>query len=142
MKSLNKVCIIGNVGEEPKITSLKDGTKCANFSIATSESWIDKKTSERKSFSEWHRIVVFNQTLMNIVERFVKKGATIYVEGELKTRKYTNKNGIESCTTEIVLKNYKGDIILLGGKNNNETPNIESKKYQSFDDGLDDNIPF
>jgi single-strand DNA-binding protein len=141
MKSINKVSLMGYVGEEPKITSLKDGTKCANFSIATSESWVDKKTNERKSFSEWHRIVVFNQPIVGIVEKFVKKGSPLYVEGELKTRKYTNKDGNEVSTTEVMLKSYKGELILIGSKDTDEEPTTRSSKTQSFDD-LNDDVPF
>jgi single-strand DNA-binding protein len=143
MKSINKAQIMGNVGETPRITSRKDGTKCASFSVATSNSWIDKKTNERQTVSEWHRIVVFNEPLVDIVEKFVKKGSRIYIDGELKTRKYKNKEGVEASITEIVLKNYKGELILLDkkGADNDDEPVTHSNHTQSFDD-LNDDIPF
>lgn len=144
MKSLNKVTLIGHVGEEPRITSMKDGTKCAGFSLATSNSWVDKKTKERKSITEWHRISTFNQPIAEIIEKYVKKGSALYVEGELKTRKYTNKENVEVSTTEVVLNGFGSQLILLSDKKTEEdTSKFEKtgKEYDAYDD-LNDDVPF
>ena len=113
--SLNKVMLIGNLGRDPEIRHTQDGKPIATMSIATSESWRDKNSGERKERTEWHRIVVFNEHLAKIVEQYLKKGATIYVEGQLQTRKYTDKDGVEKYSTEVVLQ-FDGKLTMLGGK--------------------------
>lgn len=114
--SVNKVILIGNLGKAPEIRHGNDGTKNATFSIATGETWKDKNTGERKERTEWHRIVVFNEKLAEIVERYVQKGSRVYVEGQLQTRKWTDQQGVERYTTEIVLSRFRGEITLLDSK--------------------------
>ncbi len=113
--SVNKVILIGNVGRDPEIRQSADGRKIVNMSVATSETWKDKN-GERQERTEWHRIVIFNPGLAEIAERYVKKGAKIYIEGSLQTRKWTDNNGIEKYTTEVVLGNYRGEMTLLDNK--------------------------
>ena len=114
--SVNKVIIVGNVGKDPEIRSTQSGSKIANVTLATSESWNDKASGERKEKTEWHRVVIFNDRLVDVVERFVKKGEKLYVEGSLQTRKWTDQSGQEKYTTEIVVDRFRGDITLLGGR--------------------------
>ncbi len=114
--SVNKVIIVGNVGKDPEIRSTQSGGKIANITLATSESWNDKASGERKEKTEWHRVVIFNDRLVDVVERFVKKGEKLYVEGSLQTRKWTDQSGQEKYTTEVVVDRFRGDITLLGGR--------------------------
>ncbi len=111
--SVNKVILIGNLGRDPEIRNTQNGQKIANFSIATSESWKDKSTGERREKTEWHRIVVFSEGLASIVERFLKKGSKVYIEGSLQTRKWTGNDGIEKYTTEVVLQGFNGTLTML-----------------------------
>ncbi len=113
--SVNKVILIGNVGKDPEIRSMQSGGKIANLTLATSETWNDKASGERKEKTEWHRVVVFNDRLVDVVERYVKKGEKLYVEGALQTRKWTDQSGQEKFTTEIVVDRFRGEINLLGG---------------------------
>lgn len=115
--SVNKVILIGNLGRDPEIRTSQNGDKIASFSIATSEQWKDKATGERKEKTEWHRIVVFNPNLADVVERYVKKGSPVYVEGQLQTRKWTDQQGVEKYVTEVVIGKFKGEITLLGSAN-------------------------
>ncbi|MEI7609577.1 MAG: single-stranded DNA-binding protein [Rhodospirillaceae bacterium] len=114
--SVNKVILIGNVGKDPEIRSFQNGGRKAEFSLATSESWKDRATGERKEKTEWHRISVFNENLVGVVERFVKKGSKLYIEGALETRKWTDQSGQEKFTTEVVIKQFRGEITLLDGR--------------------------
>ncbi|MBI1214431.1 MAG: single-stranded DNA-binding protein [Alphaproteobacteria bacterium] len=114
--SVNKVILVGNLGRDPEIRSFPNGGRVANFSIATSESWKDKATGERKERTEWHRISVTNDALVGVVERFLKKGSKVYVEGQLETRKWTDKDGIEKYTTEVVLRPYRGELTMLDSR--------------------------
>ena len=114
--SVNKVILIGNLGRDPEIRNTNDGTKVAQLSLATSENWKDRQTGERKERTEWHRVVVFNDRLVEVIERFVKKGSKIYIEGALQTRKWTDNTGAEKYTTEIVLQKYRGELTLLDGR--------------------------
>ncbi len=111
--SVNKVILVGNIGKDPEIRSTQAGGKIANLTLATSETWNDKGTGERKEKTEWHRVVVFNDRLVDVVERFVKKGRKLYVEGSLQTRKWTDQSGQEKYTTEVVVDRFRGDITLL-----------------------------
>jgi single-strand DNA-binding protein len=111
--SVNKVILIGNLGKDPEIRTLQSGTKVANFSVATSESWTDKASGDRKEKTEWHRVVIYNERLVDVVERFLRKGRKVYLEGALETRKYTDQSGQEKYTTEVVLKNFRGELTLL-----------------------------
>lgn len=113
MSSVNKVMLVGNVGKDPEIRRTPDGTPVASFSVATSDRWRDKATGERKERTEWHNVVVFNEQLAGIVDRYVKKGSRVYVEGKLQTRKWTDKNGQDRYTTEVVLQPFRGEIQLV-----------------------------
>ena len=114
--SVNKVILIGNLGRDPEIRTTQDGTRVANLSIATSESWRDKGSGERREKTEWHRVVVFNDRIVDVAERYLKKGATVYIEGQLQTRKWTDQSGVEKYTTEVVLQKYRGELTMLGGR--------------------------
>lgn len=113
--SVNKVILVGNLGKDPEIRSFPNGGRVANFSIATSESWKDKATGERKERTEWHRVSVLNDALVGVVERFLKKGSKVYLEGQLETRKY-EKDGRDVYTTEVVLRPYRGELTMLDSK--------------------------
>ena len=114
--SVNKVILIGNLGRDPEIRSLQDGSRVANLSIATSENWRDKASGERRERTEWHRVVIFNDRLVDVVEQFLKKGAKLYVEGQLQTRKWTDQSGQEKYTTEVVLQRFRGELTMLDGR--------------------------
>ena len=115
--SVNKVILVGNLGADPEIRRTQDGRPIANFNIATSESWRDKSTGERREKTEWHRVVVFNEGLCKIIEQYVKKGSKIYIEGALQTRKWTNKEGNDQYTTEVVLQGFNGNLTMLDSRN-------------------------
>lgn len=150
MASLNKVQIIGNLGKDPEVRHTQDGRAIVNLSVATAETWKDKQTGERKEKTEWHRVVIFNDGLAKIAEAYLKKGSTVYLEGQLQTRKWTDKDGIEKYSTEIVLQNFKGEMVLLGGKADGTADRPEQKAQefkqsvkQHFPDAdLSDEIPF
>lgn len=114
--SVNKVILIGNLGKDPEVRSLNSGDKVVNLSIATSETWRDKATGERKEKTEWHRVVIFNEQLAKVAEQYLKKGSTVYVEGQLQTRKWTDNAGVEKYSTEIVLQKFRGELTMLGGR--------------------------
>ena len=139
--SLNKVSILGNLGKDPEIRFLPDGSKMSSFSLATSESWKDKSTGERKEKTEWHRIVVFNEHLAEIVEKYVRKGTKLYVEGQLQTRKWTDSNGVEKFVTEIVLSRFKGELVLLDSKKSDFDKSSDGAD-NSPSQSVDDEIPF
>ena len=111
--SVNKVILVGNLGKDPEIRTLQSGTKVANLSIATSETWNDRQSGERKERTEWHRVVIYNDRLADVAERFLRKGRKVYLEGSLETRKYTDQAGQEKYTTEVVLRNFRGELTLL-----------------------------
>jgi len=111
--SVNKVILVGNLGKDPEIRTLQSGTKVANLSVATSETWNDRQSGERKERTEWHRVVIFNERLADVAERFLRKGRKVYLEGALETRKYTDQSGQEKYTTEVVLRNFRGELTLL-----------------------------
>ncbi len=114
--SVNKVILVGNVGRDPEIRRTQDGRPIANLSLATSETWRDKATGERKERTEWHRVVVFNENLCKVVEQYVKKGSKLYIEGQLQTRKWTDQQGVEKYSTEVVLQGFNGNMTLLDGR--------------------------
>ncbi len=116
MAGVNKVILVGNVGKDPVISTLNSGDKVAKFTLATSESWKDKNTGERREKTEWHNIVIYNDNLVGVIERFVKKGSKLYIDGQLSTRKFTDRDGAEKFITEIVLQRYRGEVVLLGNK--------------------------
>ena len=149
--SLNKVMLIGNLGADPVIRQTQDGKRLAQLSLATSESWKDKATGEKKEKTSWHRIVIFNDGLAGVVENYVKKGSKIFVEGQLQTRKFTDQDGNEKYTTEVVLGNYNGTLTMLDsrGGNTESMGAMDSDVNQDMassqppaDLDIDDEIPF
>src|SRR5665213_3182439 len=117
--SINKVILVGNLGRDPEIRSTNDGTRIANLALATSESWRDRNSGERKERTEWHRVVIFNERLVEIVEKYVRKGSKLYIEGALQTRKWTDNAGVEKYSTEIVLQRFRAPV---GGDLDDEIP--------------------
>jgi len=132
--SINKVILVGSVGQNPEIRANQNGIEIANFSLATSDSWKDKSSGEKKEKTEWHKIVIFSPGLVSIVKNYVKKGSKLYIEGSLQTRKWTDKNGVEKYTTEIVLQNYNAAMQILNIHNNNQdnNSNIEDNEEIPF----------
>jgi single-strand DNA-binding protein len=128
--SVNKVILVGNIGRDPEIRSTQDGMRIANLSLATSETWRDKGSGERKEKTEWHRVAIFNERLVEVVEKYVKKGAKLYIEGQLQTRKWTDKEGQERYTTEVVLGRFNGQLTMLDGRSGGE----------GFSGGPDDDV--
>ncbi len=118
--SVNKVILVGNLGADPEIRRTQDGKAIANMSIATSETWRDKNSGERREKTEWHRVVCFNDGLNKVIEQYVKKGTTVYIEGNLQTRKWQDNEGKDRYTTEVVLQPYTGVLTMLGGRNSND----------------------
>ena len=119
--SVNKVILVGNLGKDPEIRTFQNGGRVAHFSLATSESWKDKQSGERKDKTEWHRVSVYNEHIIGVVERFLKKGAKVYIEGQLETRKWTDKEGQEKYTTEVVIPRFRGDLTMLDSANSNRS---------------------
>ncbi|HYM29847.1 MAG TPA: single-stranded DNA-binding protein [Candidatus Cybelea sp.] len=114
--SVNKVILIGNLGRDPEVRTTQDGTQVANLSVATSESWRDRATGERRERTEWHRVVIFNENLVKIASQYLKKGSKVYLEGQLQTRKWTDQSGQEKYTTEVVLARFRGELTMLDGR--------------------------
>jgi single-strand DNA-binding protein len=114
--SVNKVILVGNLGADPEIRSLGSGDRVANLRIATSESWRDRTSGERKEKTEWHRVVIFNDNLVKVAEQYLRKGSTVYIEGAIQTRKWTDNTGAEKYSTEIVLQKFRGELTMLGGR--------------------------
>ena len=158
MSSVNKVILLGNLGRDPEIRSMQSGKKMASFSIATSKRWKDRNTQEQKENTSWHNIVVFNEGLVDVIEKYVKKGSKIYVEGELSTRKYQDKEGNDRYTTEVVLQGYNSTLTMLGGSSSSSSSisqdsvsssNNENLSQDNFNasqtdvsSNTDDDIPF
>jgi single-strand DNA-binding protein len=155
--SVNKVLLIGNLGRDPEIKTMQNGSKVCNLSVATSESWKDKATGERKEKTEWHRVVVFNENIINVCESYLKKGAKVFVEGQLETRKWTDQAGAEKYSTEVVLRQYRGELTMLdsrGGGGSNDNAGVQSNQPAAAAGGgqwtqtpkggndFDDDIPF
>ena len=150
--SVNKVILIGNLGKDPEIRSMQDGREIANLTLATSDSWKDKMTGERKEKTEWHRVVIFNENLVKLAKSYLKKGSKVFVEGSLQTRKWTDQAGVEKYSTEIVLQNFNGNITMLDGKsgggdssdrgNDNNYDRSPAQTAVSSGAQLDDEIPF
>ena len=114
--SVNKVIIVGNLGADPEVRSFQNGNKVVNLRIATSETWRDKASGERKERTEWHSVAIFNEALGKIAEQYLKKGSTVYIEGQLETRKWQDQSGADRYTTEVVLRQFRGELTLLGGR--------------------------
>jgi single-strand DNA-binding protein len=153
--SVNKVILVGNLGRDPEIRSFQNGGRVASFSIATSESWKDKSSGERKEKTEWHRISIFNENLIGLAERYLKKGSKVYIEGQLETRKWNDKDGNEKYTTEVVLRPFRGEMTFLDGANSNRSGAAlgedggstiggpaSGNSGVSLGNDLDDSIPF
>jgi len=139
MSSVNKVILLGNLGRDPEIRSMQSGKKMASFSIATSKRWKDRNTQEQKENTSWHNIVVFNEGLVDVIEKYLKKGSKIYVEGELSTRKYQDKDGNDRYTTEVVLQGYNSTLTMLGSNTSTSTEQVSSVSSTN-EDQLDDNF--
>lgn len=114
--SVNKVILVGNLGRDPEIRSLQDGTKVANLSVATSESWRDRESGERRERTEWHRVVIFNDRLADVAEKYLRKGSKVYLEGQLQTRKWTGQDGQDRYSTEVVLQRFRGELTMLDSR--------------------------
>lgn len=147
--SLNKVLLIGRLGNDPEIKQMQNGKSVARLSVATSESWKDKNTGERKEKTEWHRVVIFNEGLVSVVQKYLKKGAQVYIEGQLNTNKYTDSNGQEKYSTQIVLQGYNSSLTMLDGKNSSsgDSKKLENSQLPSDDmpdisQDPDDKVPF
>ncbi|AIL65820.1 Single-stranded DNA-binding protein [Rickettsiales bacterium Ac37b] len=151
--SINKAILIGNVGRDPEIRVTQNGQKIANIALATSETWRDKSSGERREKTEWHRIVIFSEGLVNIVEQYIKKGTKLYIEGAIQTRKWVDNSGVERYYTEIILQGYNSNLMILDTRNsnNNDYANNSSEATysknnnehsKSFNDDLEDEIPF
>jgi single-strand DNA-binding protein len=124
--SVNKVILVGNLGKDPEVRRMQDGRPVVNMSVATSESWRDKATGERKERTEWHRVVIFNEGLAKVAEQYLKKGSKVYLEGQLQTRKYTDSQGVEKYSTEVVLQGFNSQLTMLdraGGADRGESAN-------------------
>lgn len=150
--SVNKVIIMGNLGKDPEIRNFPNGGRVCNFSVATSESWRDKNSGEKQERTQWHNISILSDPLVNIAERFLKKGSKVYLEGQLETRKWQDNSGSDRYSTEIVLRPYKGEITLIDNKadsnmsnesmNNNQMDEIQENSVSPNVDEFDDEIPF
>ena len=147
--SLNKVLLIGRLGNDPEIKQMQNGKSVARLSVATSESWKDKSTGERKEKTEWHRVVIFNEGLVGVVQKYLKKGAQVYIEGQLNTNKYTDSNGQEKYSTQIVLQGYNSSLTMLDGKNSSsgdskklEGSQLPSEYMPDISQDPDDKVPF
>lgn len=137
--SVNKVIIVGNLGKDPEVRTFQNGGKVASFSVATSESWKDKASGERKERTEWHRISIMNDHLVDFAEKYLTKGCKVYVDGQLETRKWTDKDGNDKYATEIVLRPFRGELVILDSK---KQENQAPEKTQTALPELDDSIPF
>ena len=147
--SVNKVILIGNLGRDPEVRTFQNGGKVCNFSIATSETWKDRNSGERQERTNWHNIAIFNENLAQIAEQYLRKGSKVYVEGQLETRKWQDQAGNDRYTTEVVLRNFRGELTLLDGRNENSNSNFSenaSINDESSDkvltNDIDDEIPF
>jgi single-strand DNA-binding protein len=144
--SVNKVILVGNLGRDPEVRRMTSGEPVVNLSVATSESWKDKTSGERKERTEWHRVVIFNENLAKVAEQYLHKGSKLYLEGQLSTRKWTDKDGVEKYTTEVVLNRFRGELVMLDARGEGGAPRqvtASSDAPASFDRGeMDDEIPF
>ncbi|MEM7046186.1 MAG: single-stranded DNA-binding protein [Pseudomonadota bacterium] len=143
--SINKVILIGNLGQDPEVRSFNNGGRVCHLSVATSESWKDRNTGERKERTHWHRVVVFSEPLIDISERFLRKGSRIYVEGQLENRKWQDDSGQQRFMTEVVLRPYRGAITMLDRREGGASPAHEGSRPQSDNQpaqDFDDDIPF
>lgn len=143
--SLNKVILIGSLGRDPEVKRMSNGNAVCNLSVATSESWKDKQSGERKEKTEWHRVVIFNDGLAGVAEKYLKKGSKVYIEGALQTRKYTDKDGVEKFSTEVVIQAFNGKLLLLGDPGGSRGESRDEGRGQTATqrrEEMDDEIPF
>ncbi len=144
--SINKVILVGNVGQDPQVRSMQSGQKVVSFSLATSDRWRDRATGEQKEQTEWHRVVVFNPNLVEVAERMLQKGTKLYIEGSLRTRKWQNQQGADTFTTEVVLNPYAGQMVILSGAKTMDGAPAESTPAQPREEvtpaQIVDDIPF
>ena len=150
--SVNKVILVGNLGRDPEVRHTQDGKPVVTLNLATSESWKDRNTGERKDRTEWHRVVIFNENLCRVAEQYLRKGSSLYVEGALQTRKWTDQAGVEKYTTEVVLQRFRGELTMLGGRNDGggasggygeaSSGGSSTESYGGGTNDLDDEIPF
>lgn len=146
--SVNKVVLVGNLGRDPETRNTQSGSKVVNLAIATSDTWNDRNSGERRERTEWHRVVIFNERVGEVAERYLRKGSKIYIEGELRTRKWTDQNGVEKYTTEVTLTQYRGNLVMLGGNDQSQqsqaaqsTNQNNNQRYQSGP-SMSDKVPF
>ena len=147
MAGVNKVILVGNLGKDPEVRRMTSGEPVVNLSVATSESWRDKASGERKERTEWHRVVIFNENLAKVAEQYLRKGSKVYLEGQLSTRKWTDKDGAEKYSTEVVLNRFRGELVMLDGRSEGGGGGAgrsgSGEAPASFDRGdMDDEIPF
>ena len=151
--SINKVILIGNLGRDPEVRSTQDGTRVANFTLATNETWRDRESGERRERTEWHRIVIFNERLVDVAEKYLRKGSKIYLEGQIQTRKWTDQSGQERYTTAVVLQRFRGELTMLdtrgepataeaGAEAEGKTEAGPAEGGSKVGEDLDDEIPF
>ena len=142
--SVNKVILLGNVGQAPVIRTTQDGKKIATFSLATSEKWKDKSSGEFREKTEWHRVVVFSDGLVGIIEKYIQKGTRIFLEGTLQTRKWSGTDGVEKYTTEVILQGFNNKLEIIESRKDGDSSSGESSNYDSssIDNITDDDIPF
>ncbi len=154
--SINKVILVGNLGKDPEVRAMQNGDKVVQLNLATSDRWKDKNSGEQRDRTEWHRVVIFNQHYGKIAEQYLKKGNTVYIEGQLQTRKWVDQNGQDKYTTEIVLQAFKGELTLLGSRNNSDKINEDQVQNSNDEESnnnfeknildspemIDDEIPF
>ncbi|MEH0194478.1 single-stranded DNA-binding protein [Caulobacter sp. CCNWLY153] len=133
--SVNKVILVGNLGADPEIRTLNSGDRVANLRIATSETWRDRSSGERKEKTEWHRVVIFNDNLVKVAESYLRKGSTVYIEGAIQTRKWTDQQGQEKYSTEIVLQKFRGELTMLGGRGDGAGAGAGASSGGGYDDG-------
>ena len=140
--SLNRVQLIGNLGQDPEIRAKQNGDKIATFSMATTDSWTDARSGEKKEKTEWHRVVIFSDGLAGVAEKYLKKGMKVFIEGALQTRKWTDNGGVEKYTTEVVLQAYNGKLIMLGEPNGQRSNRTHADAPPAGVPDADDEIPF
>jgi single-strand DNA-binding protein len=142
MGSINKVILVGNLGRDPEVRHSQDGNKIVNMSLATSESWTDKSSGERREKTEWHRVVIFNDRLGEIAEKYLKKGSKVYLEGQIQTRKWSGNDGQERYTTEVVINRFRGELTMLDSKESGDSSQVAPPPVIENAEELDDEIPF
>ena len=144
-RGVNKVILVGNLGANPEVRHTQDGRPICTLSLATSEIWRDRASGEQRTRTEWHRVVLFNENLCRVAEQYLHKGSSVYIEGQLRTRKWQDKSGQDRWTTEVVIQNFNGQLLMLGGRQGEDRgapPASSSERGEKFDRNLDDDIPF